>query len=203
MINMRLRWTQSLEEIRKDPFLWGSTAFVQIVVVWAQDVIPFAGTVIASIFTVFLAARLFDRAWKLKWPILAILGVFHFPLTAVWPILSSFFQNGQWVNAFSLAWSIPALFFLCIGEVVVMGTVKFLLKNENLDRSLTLAWKALLPQWKQVFLFAILGSLGFAVSLATQGVLFVFTVPIGFAIAQNYFLETPLERPELKLFRRD
>jgi hypothetical protein len=88
---------QSINELRKAPLFWLSLAFANVLLIWGQDLAPYAGSVVASILGTLVAARIFSPKWRPRLRTLMALGVLNTPVTALWLILFSMHLNTFWM----------------------------------------------------------------------------------------------------------
>lgn len=181
---------ESLIDLKKDPKRWFGAGLAYAVLQWSQDIFPFFGGAVASVFGIFIVATLFSVHWKDRFFSLILLGLLGFPPAVMWPTVASLVSNVPWTDAFSKAWAFPGLLFACLGLCLLFWSAAVHLTTENnLDRSIRAAWKGMIAEFPSVSALCLLFSALFLLSFMTLGIGFLLSAPWAMSTLHRFWAE--------------
>ncbi len=183
MAQFRRSLHDALFSIRKNPAFWFSLGASQLLIHWSQDLVPYLGTLAASVFSVWLMARSFDRNWLRKARPLLGLGLLFFPLTGFWLILMSLYENSSLYGGLSIAWILPTLVLMAFGYLTLNQSVARVLNEDlSVDRALALSWVHVTKRMPSYGACALFLTVIWGASIATGGYGFWISVPYSMAL---------------------
>lgn len=186
MAQFRRSLHDSLFAIRKNPAFWFALGATQLLLHWSQDLVPYLGTFAASVFSVWLMARSFDRNWLRKARPLMGLGLLFFPLTGFWLILLALHENAGLYGGVSVSWIVPILLLMACGYLTLNQAIaRILAEDLSVDRALALSWTKITKQIPYYGTCVLFLALMWGASIMTGGYGFWLSVPVTMAFLRT------------------
>lgn len=174
---------QGARELRARPGFHFALGASHVLFIWTQDLVPIAGPLLSSIAVTLLTARLFTRRLQVKLAPLVGLALLVFPVNVLWTVLLELHRNTTWSQAFSAAWSVPAILFMLLAIATwTLALRRVVLGKTGIDQSLKEAWFTVTRNFAAVLGAALVTTVLCTLAMASGGYGFFLVTPYGYAL---------------------